>query len=172
MKEYFDQLSSLRTATVACFKAPHKAILMLSIIELIEYGVIDNNHIVLSESLKRAFTRNWMRYVGDSVLFKPVVGTPFWHLQNEPFWKLISHSGVEVTKKSVSGAKYSIGSLRKNIAYAEIDKELFELLLSEDTRAKVRILLITTYLSDKHLQNSDIVSIIITISASILPIAS
>lgn len=172
MNEYLDQLSSLRTAAVVGLKAPHKAVLILSIIELIEYRVIDNNHIVLSESLERAFIRNWMRYVGDSILFKPIIGMPFWHLQSEPFWKLVSHSGTVVTKENMSGAKYSVGNLRKNVAHAEIDEELFELLQSEDVRTKVKALLITKYLSDAHLQKSEVIPILIIIGVSILPIAS
>ncbi len=172
MEKYIDQLSSLRTATITGVRAPHKAILLLSIIELIEYGVIDSNHIILSESLNREFARNWVRYVGNSILFKPVIGTPFWHLHNEPFWKLISHNGAVVTKESVSGAKYSVGSLQKNVAYAEIDRDLFELLQSEEARSMFRDLLIAKYLNDKHLQNSDIIQMIITVGVSMLSIAS
>ena len=48
------------------------------------------------------------------------------------------------------GAKYSVGSLRKHVAYAEIDKELFDLLQSVDMRAKFRVLLISTYLNNKN----------------------
>lgn len=172
MEKYINQLSSLRTSKMAGVKVPHKSILLLCIIELIEYDDINSNHIELSESLERAFTRNRMRYVGDSLLFKPSIGTPFWHLHSESFWRLISHNGTEVTKESVSGAKYSVGSLRKNVAYAEIDKELFELFQSEYARAKIKVLLISTYLSDKHLQKSDIMPMIITIGVSILPIAT
>lgn len=110
------QLSSLRTAKMAGKRAPHKPILLLTIIDLTERGVTTSNHIKLSDALIRSFEYNWSRYVGDSILFKPLICTQFWHLQNEPFWKLISHSGTEMTKESVLSAKYSVGSLRKHVA--------------------------------------------------------
>lgn len=168
---YCNQLSVLKTAKKAGKKAPHKPILILSVIDLIERGTITDNHIELSDALVSTFESNWSRYVGNSLLFRPVVGTPFWHLQNEPFWKLVSHNGTEVTKESVSGAKYSIGSLRKNVAYAEIDSELFALMQSEDTRAELRVLLISTYLNDTHLQTSEASQVILSIGTLFLLVA-
>lgn len=171
MNTYTTQLSSLKTAKKAGERAPHKPILLLSVIDLVERGVITDNHIELGEALVNIFERNWARYVGNSVLFQPKVGTPFWHLHNEPFWTLISHSGTEVTEKSVSGAKYSIGSIRKHIAYAQIDQELFELMQSEDARAKLRVLLISTYLNDTHLQKREASQIVLSISTLFLLVA-
>lgn len=122
---YPHQLSNLKTAKLAGVNAPHKPLLLLSVIDLIASGFIVCNRIELSEVLVRCFEDNWGRYVGVSDLFKPVVGTPFWHLHNEPFWRLVAHNGAEVTKDSVDGAKYSVNALRTVVAYAEIDKELF-----------------------------------------------
>ena len=82
---YTEQLSSLKTAKMAGVKAPHKPILLLSVINLIELGVITFNPIELSEVLERQFNQNWAKYVGDSLLFHAKIATPFWHLQNEPF---------------------------------------------------------------------------------------
>ena len=169
---YTKQLSSLKTAKVTGLKAPHKPILLLSVIDLIARGVISSNHIELSEDLERQFTQNWMRYVGDSLLFQAKITTPFWHLQNEPFWRLVSFDNVEVTKDNIRGSMYSVNNLRKQVKYAEIDRELFELLQSDDTRARLRVLLVSTYLQDAHLQKRDILPLIITIGTTILPLAS
>ena len=50
----------------------------------------------------------------------------------------------------ISGiSNYSLPNLRKNIAYAYIDKELFELLKDTNVRAKLRVTLITTYLNNQ-----------------------
>ncbi len=152
-------------------RAPHKPILLLSIIDLIERGVITSRHIELSDSLVDTFKHNWTRYVGDSVLFRPVVGTPFWHLQNEPFWKLISHSGTVITKDNMPNAKYSVGSIRANIAYAEIDTELFALMQNEDARAQLRVLLISTYLNDTHLQKGEASQLMLSIGTLFLLVA-
>ncbi|MFR9545682.1 MAG: hypothetical protein SNJ29_08915 [Rikenellaceae bacterium] len=134
-------------------------------------GVITSNHIELSDALINTFKYNWARYVGDSILFRPVVGTPFWHLQNEPFWKLISHSGTVITKENMPNAKYSVGSIRANIAYAEIDTELFALMQDEDARAQLRVLLISTYLNDTHLQKSEASQLMLSIGTLLLLVA-
>ncbi len=165
------QLSSLKTAKIAGQKAPHKSILLISIIDIIERGVITDNHIELSDTLIRAFEDNWTRYVGDSILFKPVIGTPFWHLHNEPFWRLISHSGIVINKENMPGAKYSIGSIRKNIAYDEIDAELFKLMQDKDTRAQLRVLLISTYLNNSNIQKNEASRLILSIGALLLLVA-
>ncbi len=168
---YITMLSSLKTAKMAGKRAPHKPILLLSIIDLVERGVIISNHIKLSDALVDTFKHNWARYVGDSILFRPVVGTPFWHLQNEPFWRLISHSGTVITKENMPNAKYSIGSIRANIAYAEIDNELFAMLQNKDARVQLRVLLISTYLNDTHIQKSEASQLILSIGTLFLLVA-
>ena len=169
---YTGQLSSLKTAKMAGVKAPHKPILLLSVIDLIEKGVITSNHIELSEILERQFAQNWAKYVGDSLLFQAKIATPFWHLQNEPFWRLISFCGSEVTKSTVQGSMYSVNNLRKQVKYAEIDSELFELLDNEDAREKVKGLLLNTYLSDKYLQKGSITPLVIIFGTTLLSVAS
>ena len=169
---YTKQLSSLKTAKVTGLKAPHKPILLLSVIDLIARGVISSNHIELSEDLERQFTQNWMRYVGDSLLFQAKITTPFWHLQNEPFWRLVSFDNVEVTKDNIRGSMYSVNNLRKQVKYAEIDSELFELLDNEDAREKVKGLLLNTYLSDKYLQKGSITPLVIIFGTTLLSVAS
>ena len=91
--------------------------------------------------------RNWSRYVGKSNVFQPRSGTPFWHLNNEPFWKLIPYEGGdEDIVKWLQGNPYSKGTTCKLIRYAEIDRELFEILQDKTNRAQIRILLIKHYL--------------------------
>ena len=85
MEKYIDYFSALHTNTQKGVKAPHKAIMLLSVIDLVEYGVITSNQIEFSERLEQQFQHNWSRYVGQSDVFQPRVGTPFWHLNNESF---------------------------------------------------------------------------------------
>ena len=42
-----------------------------------------------------------------------------------------------------------MSNLRKHIAYARIDEELFELLKNPNVRAKLRVVLISTYLDNQ-----------------------
>ena len=51
--------------------------------------MITSNQIEFSERLEQQFQHNWSMYVGQSDVFQPRVGTPFWHLNNESFWQLV-----------------------------------------------------------------------------------
>lgn len=115
--------------------------MLISVMELIGEGCIKSNQIEFSEGLEGRFKRNWQRYVGESDVFKPNAGTPFWHLRSEPFWTLIPFIGGEETLESLKRTNpYSTGTIRQYIKFAVIDKQLFELMLHVETR----VLLINT----------------------------
>lgn len=147
MNPYIEYFTLLRTNTQKGVKAPHKVIMLLSVIDLVEYGVITSNRIEFSERLEQQFHHNWSRYVGQSDVFQPRVGTPFWHLNNESFWKLVPYEGGdEAIAMHLQGNPYAPGTTRKLIRYAEIDKELFDLLQDEANIATLRTTLIKHYL--------------------------
>ena len=147
MDNYINYFSSLHTNTQKGVKAPHKAIMLLSVIDLVDYGVITSNQIESSERLEQQFLYNCSRYVGQSELFQAKAGTPFWHLNNEPFWKLVPFEGGDVAIVTyLQGRPYALSTTRRLIRYAEIDQELFDLLQSESNRAKLRVTLIKNYL--------------------------
>jgi putative restriction endonuclease len=143
---YKEQFSNLNTARKLGIPAPHKAILLLSVMEQIENKQITNNRILLTESLEQTFLKLWKRYVGLSVIYQAKVATPFWHLQNEPFWRLYLNNGQDL--KTIT-SPYSIKRLREN-TYAKIDQELFQLMLNDDCRAALRVILISSYLQAQH----------------------
>ena len=143
MKKYIDLLTNLHTNIQQGIRAPHKAIMLLSIIDLIEYEVVTSNKIEFSERLETQFQHNWSRYVGQSDVFQPRVGTPFWHLHYEPFWRLVPYEGGdEAIAMWLQGNPYASGTTRKHIRYAEIDQELFDLLQDKTNRAKLHTTLI------------------------------
>ena len=144
---YAEYFSALRTAQKLGMPAPHKAILLLSVMELIESGVIKNNRIELTERLEQTFMRLWKRYVGTSIVFQPKIATPFWHLQNEPFWSLYLNDGKDL---STVTSPYSVKRLRDN-THAIMDSELFALMQNEDCRARLRVTLIGQYLQDQQI---------------------
>lgn len=147
IQNYLHLFSNLRTAKKLGLPAPHKAVLLLSVMELVEAGVITGNRIELSDRLEKTFLKLWKRYVGTSVVFQAKVATPFWHLQNEPFWSLYMNNGKDL---STVTSPYSVSRLREN-THAIIDQELFELMRDEDSRARLRVLLISQYLQDQHI---------------------
>ena len=89
INHYIEAFSNLHTAKIKGHKAPHKAVLLLAIIDLIEEGVISDPCIKLSEELINKFGDIWQRYIGSSTIFHPEISKPYFHMQHEPFWSLI-----------------------------------------------------------------------------------
>ena len=145
LSDYIELFANLHTNKQQGKKAPHKAIMLISVIELIASRHILSNQIEFTEKLENCFLKNWKRYVGESFIFKPKAGTPFWHLNSEPFWQLIPFEGgykriVELQK----GNPYSPSTIRKNIKYAVMNKELYELLQDESNQETLRDILINS----------------------------
>lgn len=120
---YFKKLN--RGYSKGLGRAPHKPILLLSVIQLVKNGSITSNKIFITADLILAFKRNWKQLVDTNHI--PNFALPFFHLKSEPFWHLVSKGGKKLTltkSKSIKSFKY----LKENIAYAEIDRELYILL--------------------------------------------
>jgi putative restriction endonuclease len=66
-------------------------------------------------------------------------------MSSETFWQLVYSNGGQVQGIS----NYSMSNLREKIAYARIDSELFELLKNPNVIAKLRVVLISTYLDNQ-----------------------
>ena len=121
--------------------APHKPLLLISLIDLITDGSITSPIIELSDALVDAFKRNASTYVSGIEHFKPNLGMPFFYMRSESFWKLIPRvDGVTPVVNTIS-------SLRKYYSHARIDDELFQLLQNQATAQSLRFTLIETYLS-------------------------
>ena len=143
-EKYLHDFVSLKTAIVSGRPAPHKAILLLAIMELISEGQFKNNHIVLTEDLVERFNKIWDQHISKNAPFQQRVATPYWHLQNEPFYTLYFNDG---TKAGQIANQYSVSKLRQ-IVYASLDYELFELIQVDSCRDELSTVLIINYLDD------------------------
>lgn len=152
LQYYIAAFSSLHTAKVKGHKAPHKAVLLLAVIDLIEEDVILTPYIDLSDGLIEKFGEVWRRYIGKSDIFTLDICKPYFHLQYESFWRLVGTDEVgkdlpAKTQKELPAGRYSVRAMRDAFAYAEMDGRLFQLLRSGDARAKLRVALIGTYMT-------------------------
>ena len=144
---YLSAFEKMKRAIMRGVKAPHKLILLLAILNLCQRGIIKDNHIVLSSELVEEFKRLWRLYIGEqntggsifvaeglamdiphSYPFKCSIENPYYHLQHEPFWRLVKN------EKGKERKSYSIlKSLRDSFAYAEIDQDLFDLMVHRES---------------------------------------
>jgi len=144
--KYSKQFQKLRRGPVKGMgKAPHKPVLLLSVIQLIAKGIITTNKIFIDSHLMLAFQNNWklLVHTGHSQNF----ALPFFHLRSEPFWHLVTKPGKQLSLTSSKSIK-SFNSLNESIAFAEIDKQLFQLLLLPKNPVWFEQLLIESYFPD------------------------
>lgn len=122
--------------------APHKPILLLSILDAFNYNLISENKIYVTPELISFFSTNWAAYVETE--HDKRFTLPFFHMQTEPFWRLEANEGCEMWVQS-KAAMRSLGNLQSAVKYAEIDKELFDLLRNSVNREVIRQIILETY---------------------------
>ena len=122
--------------------APHKPILLLSIIALFEEGILSDNHIYILPELVAAFKSNWSKLVITNHF--PIFAMPFYHMSSEPFWTLIPNIGCEKWIESKSSMR-SLGNLTIAVQFASINKELSDILLVSEYRDILKISLLDKY---------------------------
>ncbi|MEI7629225.1 MAG: HNH endonuclease [Bacteroidota bacterium] len=133
--EFIKKIGSLNRATVNGLKAPHKPILLLSVIESIAFGEIVENKIEISPLLVARFKDNWNRLVNTNI-FQPNFALPFFHMQKEGFWKLKTYFGKEILITSSHSIK-SFSQLKESVAYSYLDSNLFALIQNPKTRDEI-----------------------------------
>ena len=86
---YFLEMASNinRNKFKGCY-APHKAVMIMAIMELVESGQISSNVIHLDKELKDKFKEVWKKVVPEGSPFKCEYRNPFTYMDSEPFWDL------------------------------------------------------------------------------------
>lgn len=125
-------------------RAPHKPILLLSVIQQIENGNINSNRIFITPELLLSFNTLWNLLVDTKHI--PNFALPFFHMRSEPFWYLVKQPSVKL-KITKSKSIKSFKNLKESIAFAEIDKHLFMLLSEPLSRAILVENLLDNYFS-------------------------
>ncbi len=147
MKNYLDQLTALRMNRQNGHVSPHKAIMMLAVIDLIASGDAEDNRIVYGPELLEHFRRYFDVVKTDADSFTPIL--PFFHLRSSPFWHHRPVSGQEAVCAALSdpGGPRKLQSV---VEYAFLDDELFAALQQSSVRQEIREALICRYFPSKH----------------------
>lgn len=147
--DYIEAFKNLKTNNKYSRKSPHKAILLLTVIELYETNTLSENIIKYDDELKRTFQKVWERTLRDETLFHPEVYLPFWYMQNEDFWHIVPNRGCEdiLTLLRDNHVKPSEAKLRDCVRYAELDEDLYFLMTLPSGRSSLKRALLETYTS-------------------------
>lgn len=135
------------------FAAPHQPILVLSLIQAFERGLISGEKIYLSPELVDLFTTNWAKLVTEGS-YHPTIALPFFHLKSRwhkktiYWWRLVANPGCELLVDSARSMR-SFRNLSTAIDHAEIDTELALLLSNRENRLVLQQAVLQKYFPEK-----------------------
>lgn len=120
--ELFANLTPSKNKKKESGDAPYKPILLLSVIDLMTQGIIEENYICVSDELIENFDSYWNLLAADSS-YLGGLHYPFIHLESEGFWHL------EFRPELKKGRKIgTTTALKKAVEYARLDDELYDLI--------------------------------------------
>ncbi len=143
LAQYIQKLTRLHRDRSHGAPAPHKPVLLLSVIDNIERGRITDNRICITPELVATFMEIWGMLVKEGP-FEPRFALPFFHLRSDKFWRLVPFPDKAPAITS-SGSIRSFTSLKETIAWAEIDPELYDLMSYPVSREAIRTALLDFY---------------------------
>lgn len=145
--DYIEAFKNLRTNNKYGRKSPHKAIMMLTVIELYEQNILTDNEIFYDEKLKSMFLKVWNRVLPKEPLFHPDAYLPFWYLQSDSFWHIVPIRGKEdiLSLMRDTNIKPSEAKLNDSVKYAELDEDLYFLMTIASGRSSLKRALLETY---------------------------
>ncbi|MGE6220427.1 HNH endonuclease [Nubsella zeaxanthinifaciens] len=143
LQKYTKAFSRLKRGGTKYGAAPHKPILLLTVIELIEKGIVSDNRVFVDAQLVGAFKENWLLLVNTA--HQEDFTQPFYYLQSERvegqgYWFLQPVLGCQINAhiKSVS-------VLPKVCEYGYLSADLWLLLNDAISRDFLREVLLDTY---------------------------
>ena len=148
--EYAEKFKALNVHKKEGKSSPHKACLLLAVIDAAERGKLVTNRIniydnsVLADmNLVNSF-RGYMQVANPSGLAK--ISNPMLRMKSDGFWHLSPKPGREsYMKKIPQSGGYDYQYLRENVDFIYLDDELHNILMDTGARSTLRDLLIDTW---------------------------
>ncbi len=155
--DYIESFKNLRTNNKYGRKSHHKAVMMLTVIELFEKNILTDNEIYYNDTLKSMFQKVWNKVLPKEPLFHPEAYLPFWYLQNDSFWHIVPVRGKEDILSLMRDAniKPSEAKLNDSVKCAEMDEDLYFLMTIASGRSSLKRALLETYttLSERQIDS-------------------
>lgn len=145
--DYIEAFANLRTNNKWGRKSTHKAVLMLTVIELYEKNVLSDNEIYYDDTLKATFPQVWKRVLPNEPISHSDAYLPFWYLQADTFWHIVPKRGKEdiLSLMRDDNVKPSEAKLYDSVKCAELDDDLYFLMTIPSGRSSLKRALLETY---------------------------
>lgn len=145
LQKYLFAFSRLKRGVTKYGPAPHKPILLITLIELIRKGTVLDNRFEVNSDLVGLFQENWQLLVDTAN--QPDFTQPFYYLQSDkiegqPFWKLCTKTGVPINAHIKS-----VNTLADILDYGALVDDLFLLLTNPVSNQLLMDYLIETFFS-------------------------
>ena len=136
--------------------APHKPILLLSVIEHIQQQQIQENKIFLQAQLIQTFLKYWI-YLG-SPTHNPDISKPFFFMRSGKFWHLWPNPKYKTVLSSKVKLK-TFAEVKRAIKFAYLDEDLFDLLQQPASRDSLLRVLVSKWFPGKWSQVEELARI-------------
>jgi putative restriction endonuclease len=148
-EHWLERLYSLRRDKRGSHERPHKPVLLLSIIDLLDRGLIKTKAVPFSEDLVATFKRYFdvVKAADD----KPTIENPFYFLSGDKFWRLTPRGEDEpLYREGTVSSAPSVGQLRERGVTGRFDEGLWALLSEPIARHQLRGALIARYFPERR----------------------
>jgi putative restriction endonuclease len=148
-ENWLARLYNLRRDKSGSHERPHKPALLLSIIDLLDRGIITRDEVPLSDELIETFKRYFevVRREND----QPTIQNPFFHLCGDKFWRLVPLAGErDIYQPGATSGAPSVAELRRRVAYGTFDDGMWQLLREPVARHHLREALIARYFPEER----------------------
>ena len=148
-ESWLERLYSLRRDKRDDHERPHKPALLLSIIDLLDRGLIRDNAVPLSEELVATFKRYFS--VVKERDDKPSIENPFYFLSGDKFWRVVRQGESEpIYREGYASGGSSVAQLRRQNAVGHFDDGLWALMSDAVARHQLREALIARYFPERR----------------------
>lgn len=142
---YLDKFRKLRTGFIHGHSRPHKPVMILAILSLIENGKLRENRIEYSPQLLELFKRYFDLVKTEDDALNPIL--PFFHLRGDKFFYHKPFPGKQAIYEALSGHG-SIKAFFDIVQYAYLDDALYHYLQDPNKLNELREILIGKYFSE------------------------
>lgn len=135
--KYRDKIKAIYVSSKDGQSAPHKPIFLLALIDLIGRKKVADNRFGFNMDLQTSFSAMWKKF-NNRTKYSENMCSPFTSLLMDGFWHLS-------TKSKDPKISNSAAWIKREVQYAFLDQELFDLLRIKTYRNKLRYLIISEF---------------------------
>jgi len=142
-RQWLERFYNLRRDKSGSHERPHKPVLLLTILDLLDRGAVTKNEIQLTPELTKTFKRYFevVRQRDD----QPTIENPFYHLCGDGFWQLVPKPGERPPYEPGNASRVPTLTALREI-YGCFDDTLWAALLTDaHSRHQLREALIARY---------------------------